>query len=138
MHKIDDSDDSSDETNEGADNGDTDLEETPSESDFEPECPKEVNGGKVPVKHQEKPQRDRQSSGSGRSKERMQMDLLNQEIKELEEQCKFLGSQFVFNSVYFWWYKVLMEVLPCSKIEPIPPKVGWHRGQEYSSQNASR
>lgn len=103
MHNIDDSNDSSDETNEGADHGDADLEETPSESEFEPECPKEVFGGNAPVKHQEKPPRKRESSGSGRSKERMQMDLLNQEIKELEEQCKFLRSQLlVFSCVLLW------------------------------------
>lgn len=82
---------------------DADLEETPSESEFEPECPKEVFGGNAPVKHQEKPPRKRESSGSGRSKERMQMDLLNQEIKELEEQCKFLRSQLlVFSCVLLW------------------------------------
>lgn len=63
-----------------------------SPSDFEPDgVPGEASVGHEGVTA--KPPKKLPSSGSGRSKERAQMDLVNHEIHELEEQLKALGCE---------------------------------------------
>ena len=93
MHSIDPSSDydetSDDCSNEAADKDDDNLEESPSESDFEDESEAKQKNSTV-GQVETRPPRQRKSSGSGRSKARMAMDIVQQEIKELEEKLKFL------------------------------------------------
>lgn len=92
MHTIDPSDadeTSNDDSNEEADKGDDELEESPSESDFEDESEVKKKN-RVLDQVETRPSRQRKSSGSGRSMDRMKMDIVQQEIKELEEKLKFL------------------------------------------------
>jgi hypothetical protein len=73
-----------------------------SPSDFEPDgVPGEASVGHEGVTA--KPPKKLPSSGSGRSKERAQMDLVNHEIHELEEQLKYHGvclRPFSFHNLF--------------------------------------
>ena len=81
----------------------SDIGSQDSPSDFEPDgVPEKASVGDDVTRNQQPPKK-LPSSGSGRSKERARMDLVNHEIHELEEQLKYHGVSlrpFCFHNLF--------------------------------------